>query len=285
MRTLRIEHLTEYRFAAPVQLLPHRLMLRPREDHNLRVIASRLEIEPHAQLHWQRDPLDNSIAVARFQGFVSSLRILSDVRVEHYDEAPFDFVVEPYAVQMPFTYNDQELVNLTPFCAPSWAADEAAIAGWLTEQGYGGGVHDTLALLTTLNRAISNGLRYRVRDEAGVQSPKLTLTRGSGSCRDFAALFCEACRKLGLASRFVSGYHTSYADETGAGSTHAWAEVYLPGAGWKGFDPTAGVITGSEHIAVAYAAHPETVPPISGSYLGPGEPKPTLSVSVRVTKC
>ena len=281
MRRLRIEHLTEYRFAGPVQLLPHRLMVRPREDHNLRVISSRLEIQPIAVIHWQRDPLDNSIAVANFLGHTSSLRVLSEVVVEHYDDAPLNFVIEPYAAKTPFQYTSQELPTLAPFLVPSWPADAATVLQWVAAQGYGSGSHDTFSVLDQLNRAISNGLRYQTREAAGVQSPAQTLAQG-GSCRDFAALFCEACRQLGFASRFVSGYHTSYANETDAGSTHAWAEVYLPGAGWKGFDPTAGVLTGSEHIAVAYAVHAEAVPPISGSYLGAAEPKPTLHVTVRV---
>ncbi|HEX5660603.1 MAG TPA: transglutaminase family protein [Polyangiales bacterium] len=282
MHRLRIEHLTEYRFAAPVQLLPHRLMLRPREGHNLRVLSSRLEIEPLPQLHWQRDPLDNSIAVASFQGPTSSLHILSEVLVEHYDEAPFNFVLEPYAATMPFQYSDLQLLDLTPFRGPSWPLDAAAVAGWIAAQGYGTGSHDTLSVLSSLNRAISNGFRYETREEEGVQSPALTIARASGSCRDYAALFGDACRQLGFASRFVSGYHTSYANETGSGSTHAWAEVFLPGAGWKGFDPTAGVLTGGEHIAVAYAVHPESVPPVAGSYLGAAEPQPSLNVFVRV---
>jgi transglutaminase-like putative cysteine protease len=282
VRRLRIEHLTEYQFASEVQLLPHRLMLRPREDHNLRVIASRLEIEPQARVQWHRDPLDNSIAVASFSARSTSLRIVSDIVVEHYDETPLDFVIEPHAVRIPFQYSEQELVTLLPYLAPSWPAASTVVERWLGEQGYGGGTHDTLTVLSNINRKISNELRYEVREEAGVQSPTLTLQRISGSCRDFAALFCEASRRLGFASRFVSGYHTSYANDAGAGSTHAWAEVYIPGAGWKGFDSTAGVITGSEHIAVAYAVHPEAVPPIAGSYLGAAMAAPTLRVVVRV---
>lgn len=279
MRGLRIEHVTEYTFGQPVQLLPHRLMVRPREDHNVRVVSSRLEIAPQPQLHWHRDPLDNSIAVATFTGVATSLRIVSDVLVEHYDEAPLDFTIEAHAVQLPFSYSGQELINLTPFLASSWPGDRTAVSAWLGAHRYGRG---TFMALDHLNRAVANELRYLGREEAGVQSPARTLALGTGSCRDFAALFCEACRALGLASRFVSGYHTSYAHEVGTGSTHAWAEVYLPGAGWKGFDPTAGVLTGSEHIAVAYAVHAESVPPVSGSYLGPPALKPLLHVSVRV---
>jgi transglutaminase-like putative cysteine protease len=137
-------------------------------------------------------------------------------------------------------------------------------------------------VLDQLNRSIARELRYEWRDEPGVQSPSVTLARRSGSCRDFAALFVEACRYLRFAARFVSGYHTTYEREVGPGSTHAWAEVYLPGPGWKGFDPTGSVLTGSDHIATAVARHPEAVPPVSGSYLASGSASPTMHVSVRV---
>lgn len=282
MRRLRIEHLTEYRFASAVQLLPHRLMLRPREDHNVRIVSSILDITPLAQLRWQRDPLDNSIAVASFRGPTSSLSVRSEVVVEHFDAAPLNFLVEPHAATTPFVYTDAELLSLAPFRAPSWPQDRASVTGWLSSQGHRSGVRDTFSVLDELNRSIPRLLRYASREEAGVQSPGLTLMRGTGSCRDFAALFLDACRELGFACRFVSGYHTSYANDVGPGSTHAWAEVYIPGPGWKGFDPTAGVVTGNEHIAVAFAVHPELVPPISGSYLGSAEPKPSLNVFVRV---
>jgi transglutaminase-like putative cysteine protease len=109
------------------------------------------------------------------------------------------------------------------------------------------------------------------------------LASNSGSCRDFAALFMEACRYLGLASRFVSGYLFAPSTEAGNASTHAWAEVYLPGAGWKGFDPTSGVVAGNKYIAVAVARHPEAVPPVAGSYLGPTGQQPTLNVAVQVS--
>lgn len=125
-------------------------------------------------------------------------------------------------------------------------------------------------------------LAYQVREAEGVQSPATTLASGSGSCRDFAALFIEACRYLGLAARFVSGYLHMPDDESGNASTHAWAEVYLPGPGWKGFDPTSGVVTGNQHIPVAVARHPEAVPPVSGSFIGPLGQAPSLKVAVRV---
>ena len=140
----------------------------------------------------------------------------------------------------------------------------------------------TFSLLDQINRSITGQFSYQMREEPGVQTPAFTLACKSGSCRDFAALFIEACRYLGLASRFVSGYLNTPLNAGSNGSTHAWAEVYLPGAGWKGFDPTSGEVTGNRHIASAVARHPEAVPPVAGSFLGSANLSPILSVAVRV---
>jgi transglutaminase-like putative cysteine protease len=282
MRKLQIDHVTEYRFETAVTLLPHRLLLRPRENHALRIASSTLDISVPHQLRWQRDALDNSVAMVNFTAPAATLRIASQVQIEHYDDTPLDFFVEAYAATHPFSYLADDATVLAPMLSLAWPGDRALVDGWLRGLSLGSQAVETFALLDQLNRRICSDFRYQAREEPGVQSPALTLSRGMGSCRDFAALFLEACRHLGLAARFVSGYHTSSANETGAGSTHAWVDVYLPGPGWKGFDPTAGVVTGSEHIAVAVAHHPQTVPPVAGSYLSPSRVSPAMSVSVRV---
>jgi transglutaminase-like putative cysteine protease len=282
VRRLQINHLTEYRFGSEVTLLPHRMLLRPRENHGLRIASSVLEVSPAHVIRWQRDAFDNSVAVATFTAPTTSLSVESLVVIEHYDEAPLDFVVEDHAATHPFTYRADEGADLAPLLSMAWPDDRPLVDQWLRGLSLGSRRLETFVLLDELNRSICRDFRYQAREEPGVQSPAQTLSRGSGSCRDFAALFLDSCRHLGLASRFVSGYHTSYASAVGAGSTHAWAEVYLPGPGWKGFDPTAGVVTGSEHIEVAVARHPETVPPVAGSYLGPADPRASMHVSVRV---
>ena len=282
MRKLQIDHLTEYRFASEVTILPHRLLLRPRESHHLRIASSALVISPANYVSWQRDVFDNSVAVAHFTLPASSVEITSQVVIEHYDEAPLDFLVEDYAAFHPFTYLPDEGTDLAPLLPMTWPGDRVSIDAWLRSLSLRSPRIETFTLLDQLNRAISRDFRYQRREEPGVQSPAQTLSSGSGSCRDFAALFLEACRVLGFASRFVSGYHASYANEAGGGSTHAWAEVYLPGPGWKGFDPTAGLVTGSEHIPVAVARHPETVPPVAGGYVGPAGSRPSMFVSVSV---
>ena len=283
MRRLQIDHRTEYRFAGPVTLLPHRLLLRPRESHSVRIVSSLLTITPAHTLRWQRDAFDNSAALVSFSELASALEIVSKVVIEHFDDTPLDFVVDPEATFFPFTYSSEDVARLAPQRAMAWYGDYAAVEQYLRELGLmAANGWQTFSVLDTLNRAIARDFHYQAREEQGVQSPGQTLAKRSGSCRDLAALFLDGCRLLGLASRFISGYHTSYANDAGPGSTHAWAEVYIPGPGWTGFDPTAGVVTGNEHIAVAVARHPEAVPPVSGSYLGPASPVPILSVSVRV---
>jgi transglutaminase-like putative cysteine protease len=284
MQRLTISHLTEYRYAVSVTLGPHQLLLRPREGHDVRIESSKLDISPAAQIRWHRDVFDNSVAVATFAEPSDHLTIASEVVIEHYEEAPLDFVVADYAVNYPFLYGPEERVELLPYEQPAYPNEQDALRDWVNGFGFGQGAIETYALLDRMNRAVVDQFTYVRREEPGVQSPGHTLAQRSGSCRDYAALFIEACRYLGLASRFVSGYLHAPATEAGNAATHAWAEVYLPGPGWKGFDPTIGEVTGARHIAVAVARHPETVPPVSGSFTGPLEASPTLVVDVRVQK-
>ena len=281
MKRLRIKHLTEYVFPTTVTLNAHRLLMRPREGHDVRIESSRLDISPAYGIKWQRDVFDNSLAVVQFSDPASRLIIASEVVIEHYDQAPFDFLLDDYAVTFPFAYRPNEQVELAVFQQPIFPDDRASIQIWLQQFGcHGTGTFD---LLVRMTRAISTQFRYQIREEAGVQSPAQTLFQFSGSCRDYATLMIEACRQLGLASRFVSGYLHAPATEIGNASTHAWVEIYLPGTGWKGFDPTSGEVTGSGHIAVAVARDPVTVPPVAGSFTGPGLIVPTMRVDVQVT--
>lgn len=287
MRRLRIDHETEYAFRSAVTLLPHRMLLRPRSGHNLRITSSTLEISPTPSLRWQRDALDNSVAIATFTDKAVALRVVSSVLIEHYEVTPLDFLVDTYAVMFPFEYPAREALVLAPFRAPLWPADARAVEGWLASLGVRAGGLETFVLLDRMNRAIHRDFRYQAREEAGVQSPARTLALGSGSCRDFAALLMEGCRLLGLASRFVSGYLDTppavlASGRLDNGATHAWCEAYLPGPGWKGFDPTIGEVTGASHIPVAVAHHPEDVPPIAGSFFGSRDEKPVMTVTVRV---
>ena len=282
MQRLRIVHVTEYEFAGPVTLEPHRLRVRPREGHDVHIESSRLAIFPAHSVQWQRDVFDNSVAIVRFTEPTDRLLIESEVVINHYEGAPLDFVVESYALNYPFHYQLDERADLLPYQLPAYPNCKKLVGEWVTSFGFGPGPTETYAMLDRINRAISAGFAYSVREAEGVQPPTETLTARIGACRDYAALFVDACRHLGLAARFVSGYSHGPATEVGNAATHAWAEVYLPGAGWKGFDPSSGEVTGSHHIPVAVARHPEAVPPISGSFVGIPQ-RPALRVNVQVT--
>jgi transglutaminase-like putative cysteine protease len=280
MQRFRIKHLTEYHFPAEVALNPHKLILRPREGHDVRIESSKLDITPAYSIKWQRDVLDNSVAIVNFLARTNKLTIASEVTIQHYEQAPYDFKLEDYALHYPFSYALEEQADLAAFQKPVFWNDQPIVNGWLQQFGLYG--MPTFNLLMTLNQAINQQFRYQMREEVGVQSPATTLLQRSGSCRDYATLLIEACRCLGLASRFVSGYLHAPATEAGNATTHAWVEVYLPGTGWKGFDPTSGEVTGSQHIAVAVARDPETVSPVSGSFIGLGMMMPVLLVNVQV---
>jgi transglutaminase-like putative cysteine protease len=281
MRRLKILHRTYYNFRGFVQLQPHRLLLRPREGPGLHIEDAKLDIAPAAQIRWLRDAYDNSVAVATFVAPTAHLAIVSECVVQQFDEAPLDFLVADFAVNYPFSYDSDSAEVLQPYLRSLAPADHAAVGAWVHRHWLPGEPVQTYGLLDRLCTAIEQSFVYQIREQPGVQSAVETLTRGIGSCRDFANLFMQAAQFLGLAARFVSGYLNSPFEDGRSGSTHAWAEVYLPGAGWKGFDPTSGEIAGSRHIAVAVAQLPDVVSPVTGAFFGP--PGSDLSVGVWVS--
>jgi transglutaminase-like putative cysteine protease len=265
-----------------VRLEPHRLLLRPREGPGLHIESSSLEISPAATLRWLRDAYDNPVAIATFSEPASQLSIVSHCVVQQFDETPLDFLVADFAVNYPFAYDTESLEVLTPYLRGGAGGANAELADWLRRYWQRGEPVQTYGLLSRLCTGVHESFTYQVREQPGVQAPAETLARNTGSCRDFANLFMTAARQLGLAARFVSGYLHAPAADGSSGSTHAWAEVYLPGAGWKGFDPTSGEIAGSRHIAVAVARTPEVVSPVTGAFVGP--PGADLAVGVWVSE-
>ena len=282
MQRYKILHRTYYNFSAPVQLQAHTLLLRPREDHDTRIESSNLEITPPATLRWHRDVEGNSVAIATFDTPSSQLLIESNIIIQQLNETPLDFLMADYAIEYPFAYSEQDQIILAPYVSVTHQSDVKLLKEWLTNVWQPGENIQSYGLLQRLGKHIQQTLRYQLREEPGVQTISETLSLGSGSCRDSAHLFIEAARYLGFASRFVSGYLHAAPSATDYGATHAWAEVFLPGAGWKGFDPTIGDIVGTDHIAVAVARLPESVPPIAGSFIGP--PEATFDVGVWVTE-
>lgn len=268
MHRYQILHRTEYRYSEPVHLGTHTLHLRPREGHDLRIEASTIEIQPQAFLRWHRDVEDNCIAIATFDSPCQRLLMTSRLVVQQYDQQPLNFLVEDYAVQFPFVYDLDDRPILRAYLLAEPASADGRLAEWTASVWQPGEAIESYALLRRLNRAIHAQMAYQRREEPGVQAPSDTLRRQSGSCRDLAFLFMEVAKRLGFAARFVSGYSYSPVPVAAGGSTHAWAEVFLPGAGWKGFDPTRGDIVGGAYIPVAVARIPHTVPPIAGSFQG-----------------
>lgn len=280
---LKIEHVTVYNYASETDLKTHRLMVRPLEGHDVQIRASELLIQPKYAIRWMHDIFGNSIAIVDFLHRSNQLRIESRVTVEQFNTNPFEFVLEPQASRIPFDYAPSERGDVAPYRTMQHPEDAEAIANWIRPFLDVNGSANTLDFLTSLNRATPNFFSYQRREEPGIQSPGETLKNRSGSCRDFAFLFMEAARHLGLAARFVSGYlcQTSAQEyEAASGATHAWAEIYLPGAGWKGFDPTIGILAADSHVRVAVARRPSQATPVAGSFSG--KPDDFLGMEVQV---
>ncbi len=282
MKKIRIRHQTHYTYSEPVTLLPHRLMLRPRSGHDILIESSSLTVSAPHEIIWQRDIYGNSVGVVTFRAPQTALSIHSEVLLQHFDFALPNVVVDERARMFPFHFDLSERVEMIPYQMPCFPSDGEAVRDWVSQFWRPGQLIETFQLLDGMCNAIATGFTYGAREEPGVQRPADTIARRAGSCRDYATLFIEGCRFLGLAARFVSGYLHSPATRLDDGSTHAWCEVYLPGAGWKGFDTTSGRITGSDHIAVAVTRHPADAPPISGSYIGPPGCESTMKVVVDV---
>ena len=280
MKRIRIIHSTEYHYHAPVTFGPHRAMLRPREGHDLHIESSRLKIEPKADLRWVRDIYGNSIAIITFAEPARKLSLFSEVNVDLYDDTPIDCVIDPLTQSYPFQYAANEQVEIIPYRVPSYPHDGPAVQQWLLNLYSPGQLINTSDLLNKLNTRIYEAFRYNARYDPGVQLPCQTLALGSGSCRDYAVFMMEAVRHWGFASRFVTGYIQMGEGQHGA--THAWTEVYIPGAGWRGFDPTNNKLAGSEHVSVAVAREQDKASPLSGSWDGPADAWDRMEVSVQV---
>lgn len=283
MKRYKIIHRTYYNYTDNVTLGAHHLLLRPREDYELRIESFVLKIIPEAKVFWHRDVEGNSVAIANFTRPIQQLTIESEVIIQQYNESPLDFIVADYAINYPFTYEPEDHFLLSPYMVLPDQKTREILNHWIYNVWKSSEQIQTYTLLQRLTSHIYTTLAYRAREEPGVQTAQKTLSFGSGSCRDFALLFMEAVKCLGLASRFVSGYLYAPLMSDQAGSTHAWAEVYIPGAGWKGFDPTIGDIVGMDHIPVAVARLAESAPPVAGSYVGSADS--SLDVGVWVSQC
>ena len=255
-------------------------MMRPREGHDVHIASGRVEIEPRASVCWLRDVYDNSVAIVSFEERARTLRILSEVDVDLHHDAPIDCLIDPGAQTFPFQYAPSEQLELMIYRLPSYPYDGPALQTWLSDLYSPGQIVETFDLLSRLNARIHDSLQYNERYASGVQLPHETLELGSGSCRDYAVLMMEAARYWGFGARFVTGY--IQLDEGQHGATHAWTEIYVPGAGWHGYDPTNSKRVGGEHVTVAVAREQEKALPLSGSWAGPADAFERMEVSVQV---
>lgn len=291
MPTLTVEHSTVYRYTRPVEFGEHRLMFRPRDSHDLRLLNTALTIDPVARVRWMHDVFTNSIAIARFDAPASELRFESRIQIEHYGLSDPAFPIEPYARTYPFRYAGEEAPDLVRLTERHDEDPNRKIDAWTKAFVEGHQTVETQDLLERINTAINQGFRYEQRYAVGVQSPIDTLELGRGTCRDLALFMMEAVRTLGFAARFVSGYLYDPALDPmngggeglrGAGGTHAWVQVYLPGAGWVEFDPTNGLVGGANLIRVAVARDPAQAIPLRGTYFGAPEDYIDMRVNVSV---
>lgn len=279
---LAIHHRTTYRYARPVVIQPHRMILRPRGSHDITLLSSSLSCMPIADLEWTQDVFGNLIATGIFSQPAAELVITSDFRVEQSAVAWPVFRIAPEAHSFPFTYSSDDMAHLGVLRIPEHDDHEGRLGVWARAFVRGAST-DTLSLLKDLNAGILGSVAYRVRDEEGTQTPLETLALASGSCRDIAALFIEAVRHLGVGARAVSGYlFDAQQSVDDPGSTHAWAEVYLPGAGWIAFDPTHRRVGGANLIPVAVARSNRQIMPIVGGYIGAPGDFLAMDVAVRV---
>jgi transglutaminase-like putative cysteine protease len=289
-----ITHTTVYRYTKPVRFGLHRVMFRPRESHDLRVLATDLQVSPDASIRMIQDPHSNSVALVQPIGEAAELRIVCRFTIEREPGSVDQLALDPSAEVLPFAYSVQDRIDLEHYLRPHHDDPEGRLIRWAHQFLYADETNGTRDVLARMNAFIGQNFSYAARDEEGTQTPLQTLELGSGSCRDYALLMMEAARRLGVATRFVSGYlydpaldvggDTTEDAVTGAGTTHAWLHAYLPGAGWVAYDPTNNLTGSGELIRVAVARDPSLAAPISGTWYGDPEAYEGLDASVVVRR-
>jgi len=298
-----ITHTTTYRYNKPVTFGLHRIMFRPRDSHDLRVLATDLKVSLGANIRLIQDPHSNSVALVQPLGEATELKIVCSFTIEQVPSLLDQLVLHPAAEFLPFAYSVQDRLDLEHYLRPHHDDPQGELIRWAHQFLQTDAPNSTRDVLARMNAHIGKSLTYAARDEEGTQTPLETLQLGSGSCRDYALLMMEAARRLGVATRFVSGYlydaaldsraieaaaagpaAGSVSATTGAGSTHAWLHAYLPGAGWVAYDPTNNLMGSAQLIRVGVARDPSQAAPIAGSWFGAPDSYEGMTATVVVTR-
>ena len=288
MTDFHIRHATTYHYTRPVSFGEHRLIIRPRDSHALRLVSATLTIEPAAKVKWSFDIFGNSIARAIFAAPANTMHIVSELILQRFAGIESGWEIAPNARLYPFGYSQSEQIDLggSHYCqyGDPQGNLSAFARSFITSPGM-----PTIDLLRAINAHIRANFSYFRRADEGTQAPLDTMARRTGTCRDFAMLMIEMVRALGMGARFVTGYLYVPARDNGqdngvvgGGATHAWLEVYLPGAGWIEFDPTNGIESSNDLIRVAVTRDASQAIPISGSFTGNPSDFISLEVSVNV---
>ena len=295
MSFLTVRHTTTYTYKQPVAFGEHRLMFRPRDSYDQRLLHAALDVTPTpASVHWTHDVFGNCVACVRFSGRATRLRFETVIELEHRPVQMLDFTIAEHAEAFPFSYDQEDMPDLLRSIERQYPDRNNELTAW-AKTFTGGGTRAlpiaTAEVLARITRTIRREFTYVRREQMGIQPPLQTLKLRSGSCRDFALLMMEALRALGFACRFVSGYLYVPAIDDGVGSggaagggaTHAWVQVYVPGAGWLEFDPTNGSAGSRNLIRVAIARDPAQAVPLWGTWTGFPSDDLGLEVDVAVT--
>lgn len=285
-----LEHITTYRYTNPVTFGEHRAMFLPRPTGRGRVLSHSLKTSLPARVHWISDTLSNAVAVMEFSEPGTELTLTFTIRGVHFGSQDVEaFPLEPRAEAVPVQYTPDEWIDLAMYLRPHAEDPDGSVAAW-AKSFVAGDQDRTTDVLKRMLDTICDEFIYQAREAEGTQSPGETLRLRSGTCRDYAWLMIETLRRLGFACRFVSGYLYDAALDggevgmTGSGTTHAWLQVYLPGAGWLSYDPTNRITAGYDLIPVATARHPGQAVPLAGSWFGKAEDYLGMSVNVVVRK-
>ena len=266
MSRLTIRHETRYTYDREVGFGPHRLLIRPRDSHAIRVVEAYLTFSPNGQTRWTFDALGNSVCWLALHGRAQTLTIVNQLVIERFPAPLAGLGIRAPETAMPVVYSPADRAVLSPFMEPLTDDRDGLLLNWIRSRISDPG-EPAVDFLLRLNQSIHAEFAYQARVEEGTQDPAETIARGAGTCRDFAWLMVEALRRLGYAARFVTGYiYCPQGGEVmrGSGATHAWCEAFLPDLGWTEFDPTNGLAESEDLIPVAVTRTPFEASPVSG---------------------